>query len=819
MNEQNSDNFMIKLATFIVDKRNIIYMCFAIALIYCLISIPKVKVNSDITSYLPADTETRQSLDIMDKEFTTYGTAKVMVANITYENGEALQKQIEKIDGIKGVEYDNTEEHYKDASALFKVDFNDEGDSDESEAALNNLRELLSPYDTYISTAVAQEAEDAKALDKQMTQILLLAAVVILLVLLFTSQTYAEVIVYVTVFGTAALLNMGTNYWMGEISSITKSVAVVLQLALAIDYAIILAHRFDEEKAVYGEDTRRAIIVALSKAIVEISSSSLTTISGLITLALMQLKIGFDMGIVLSKGIVFSMVTVFFLMPGLLYQLNSFIEKTRHRSFVPSIEKFGKLVVSTRYVVPFVFLAVIIFGAYFSGKSQYAYDTETIEATMQTEKTIAKNKINDTFGITNQMAVIVPKGDYVKEGKILDEISKLDNVSDALGLANVEVEQNGKKHILTEKLTPREVSEFMDIDYDTVCLLYQAYGLVNEEYGAFFRDIDECKIALIDLVEFIKEEMDKEVIDLEDKTDDFNDTYNDLQEAKKQLEGEEYSRMVFEYKGAVESEESYTLLKQMKEIAGKYYDKVLVASNTTSSYDLSSSFASDNNKISLLTIIFVFVILVFTFRSFGIPALLVTTIQGSIWINFAISYLQGVSIYFLAYLVVSSIQMGATIDYAIVMTNRYEALKAEYPDRKVAAVQAINSSFPTIFTSGSILTMAGFLVGFISTDPTISCLGKVLGKGTLISIILVMLVLPQILIMCDKFIEKTYFKTQTKKTAKKREGTILVNGRVSGYVEGHIEGIVRGVIKGKVDAKMESDNNEGEEDEEENQDE
>lgn len=143
MNEQNSDNFMIKLATFIVDKRNIVYMCFAIALIYCLISIPKVKVNSDITSYLPDDTETRQSLDIMDKEFTTYGTAKVMVANITYENGEALQKQIEKIDGIKGVEYDNTEEHYKDASALFKVDFNDEGDSDESEAALNNLLSLI----------------------------------------------------------------------------------------------------------------------------------------------------------------------------------------------------------------------------------------------------------------------------------------------------------------------------------------------------------------------------------------------------------------------------------------------------------------------------------------------------------------------------------------------------------------------------------------------------------------------------------------------------------------------------------------------------
>ena len=755
---KRENNIMMSIASFIVDKRVIIYIFFAIAIVYSIMSVSKVNVINDITSYLPSNTETRQGLDIMEEEFTTYGTADVMVTNITYENGEHIADMIKKIDNIKDVEFKNDEQHYKNSAALLNVTFADDGSTKESEVALNNIKELLSEYDTYISTEVASEAQEAEELNSQMKVILTVAAFIIGLVLLFTSQTYMEIIIFALVFIVAAILNMGTNYWFGDISFITKSVAVVLQLALAIDYAIILSHRFSEEKENYPDDAHKAIVTALSKAIIEISSSSLTTISGLVALTLMQLKVGLDMGRVLSKGIVFSLVTVFFLMPGLLYQLNSLIDRTRHKSFVPSIELFGKLVVKTRYVIPVIFIGVVVTGAVLSSRAEYAYDIDSVRANIQTEKSIAKDKINNNFGVSSQMAVIVPKGDYESEKNILDEVGKLERVTDSLGLANVSIEQNGYEHTLTDRLTPREVSEFLDIDYDTICLMYKVYGLKNEEYGAFFNDIDKCKLTLIDIVEFVREEMDKEVINLDSEmTNDFDEVYDDLEDAKKQLEGETYSRLVFEYSGNVEGDESYEFLDDVRNIAKQYYEEPIVVSNTTSSYDMYTSFKNDNTKISMLTILFVFMILLFTFKSFGIPLLLVFTIQGSIWINFSFPVIANDKMYFLSYLVVSSIQMGATIDYAIVMTNRYEALKQSM-DHKKAVVSAINESFPTIFTSGSILMMAGMLIGYISTDAIISSLGICLCRGTLISIILVMLVLPQILLLCDKFIDKTYFE-------------------------------------------------------------
>lgn len=755
---KKKDGFMIKLSTLIVDKRNFIYIFFAFFLAFAFLGMSKMNVINDITQYLPDTTETRQGLNIMDEEFMTYGTAKVMISNITYENGEALAEQIKRIDNIKDVEYENDDEHYKNSAALLEVTFADDGETEDSIEAKENIKKLLSEYDMYMSTDIGAEEEDAAELDKQMVKILSLAAVIICLVLLFTSQTYAEIIVYIIVFVVAAILNTGTNYLFGDISFITKSVAVVLQLALAIDYAIILAHRFAEEKENYPGDARQAIIVALSKAIVEISSSSLTTISGLVALTLMKLRIGMDLGRILSKGIVFSLITVFLLMPGLLLQMNGFIERTKHKNFVPSIVLWGRFVVKTRYVVPVIFLVIAAAGVVINNKIQFAFDTDSVRATIQTEKSIARDKINDNFGISSQMAVVIPKGDHDSEAAILERVGQLDRVTDAKGLANVSIEQNGYEHTLTEKLTPREISEFVDMDYDTICLLYQVYGLKNEEYGAFFNNIDDCKLTLIDMIHFVKEEMDKEVINFDrETTDDFNEIYDDLIDAEKQLEGENYARLVFEYKGEVEGQESYDFLEQVREIAEEYYDDPIISSKTTASYDLYSSFGEDNKRISLLTIVFVFMILVFTFSSFGLPVLLVMTIQGSIWINFSFPVIQNVKMYFLSYLVVSSIQMGATIDYAIVIANRYESLKKVMGSKK-AAIKAVDDAFPTIITSGSILSMAGLLIGFMSTDAIISSLGICLGRGTIISMLLVMLVLPQILMLCEKLVDKTYFK-------------------------------------------------------------
>lgn len=798
MKEKDSENFMWKVARFIVDKRKAIYLVFIAAVIYSSLSVNKVKVNDDITSYLPEDTETRQGLTIMKDEFVTYATAEVMVTNITYDQGKELSEDLVKLDGIKNIDYDNTKDHYTQSSALLSVTFEGEADDAISLTGMKHLNEALKGYDSYISSEVGRD--DSAALQADMNVILVLAAIVIVIVLLFTSKTYLEVPVFIIVFGVAAILNMGTNYWFGEISFITNSIAIVLQLALAIDYAIILCHRYMEEHEVM--ETREALITALSKAIPEISSSSLTTISGLVALMLMQLKIGFDMGIVLSKGIVFSLLTVFLLMPGLIMLFSKGIDRTHHTNFVPKITIWGKAVVKTRYVLPVIFLGILVFAIYFSNRCPYIFDVSSIKANKQTESVRIQKKIENVFGRTNTLAVLVPKGNYEKEGKLLEQIGGKEKITSSLGLSNVEIND---EYMLTDKLTPRKFSELTDVDIELVRLLYQAYGLDQKQYGAVFHDTDTYEVPIISIFMFLYDQVDAGYLKLDDDLmEKITDLHETLSDAKLQLEGENYSRLVFNVDSDVESEETFELLQEIRKDVKKYYKKGLIVGNSTSAYDLFSSFQDDNMKIGVLTVLFVMIILLFTFKSSGLPVLLVLTIQGSIWINFSFPYLSGGNMYFLSYLIVSAIQMGATIDYAIVITNRYMELKCEM-NRKEAVVETLNQSFPTILTSGMILTVAGFLIGGIASDPTIASIGTVLGRGSLISIILVMTVLPQILLLGDKLIEKTALTLNRDKMLKLPNATIRVNGRIHGRVSGLINAEVKGIIHGDVSALIDGD--------------
>ena len=262
--------------------------------------------------------------------------------------------------------------------------------------------------------------------------------------------------------------------------------------------------------------------------------------------------------------------------------------------------------------------------------------------------------------------------------------------------------------------------------------------------------------------------------------------------------------MVFIADTPEESEETFALLDQMREIAAHYYgDQVILVGNSTNARDLENSFSSDNLKISVLTALFVMIILLFTFKSAGLPILLVLTIQGSIWINFSFPFLTNTNLFFLSYLVVSSIQMGATIDYAIVITNRYMELKSMM-DRRDAVVETLNQSFPTILTSGSIMTVAGFLIGNISTNPAISSLGLALGRGTLTSIILVMTVLPQLLLLGDTLIERTAITLNIDHKQRFSGGIMRVDGHIRGHVSGYVDGEIRGIIRGDINAQIES---------------
>ncbi|MCI8606573.1 MAG: MMPL family transporter [Hungatella sp.] len=752
---------MMKLARFIVNKRKAFIALFILVCVYSVICLPKVGVVNDLTEYLPESTETRQGLDIMNEEFTTFGSAKVLVSNITYDRALALAGEIEEIKGISAVSfydeedsaYDDDEigDYYRDASALYTLTFEEEEDTELSQAAMVQVREKLTGYPSYVYTTV--DKDDAASLKADMKVIVVIVVLIILVVLLFTSKTYMEIVIFLTVFGVAALINMGTNYWFGEISFVTNAVGAVLQLALAIDYAIILFHRFMEEHE--DKETIEAITVALSKAIPEISSSSLTTVSGMIALMFMQFGIGMDLGSVLTKAIIISLLTVFLLMPALIVMFSKAIDRTVHQNFVPTINFWGKIVVKLRFIGIPVFLVIVAGASVFSGKCPYIYDINSIESSKKNEFLASKERIEETFEVTNTMAIVIPKGDYEKEGRILKRLEAMDEVDTALGLANVEVSDDGK-YILVDKLGPRDFSEVAGVDLDLVRVLYQFYAFDREQYSAFMKNLDDYRVSIIDMIDFIYQQKEKGGIEFnEEMSDEIDDLHKAVCDAREQLEGESYDRLVFTLRGAVEGAETFATIDRIRDIALEYYDEVYVVGDATSNCDLSTSFERDNVIISVLTALFVGIILLFTFQSAGLPFLLVLTIQGSIWINFSMPYLTSSTMYFLSYLVVSSIQMGATIDYAIVITSRYLDLRKGMPDRKKAVVQSLNEAFPTIITSGTILTSAGFVIGYLTNNAVIASLGKVLGRGTLISIILVMTVLPQLLLVGDKLIDKT----------------------------------------------------------------
>ena len=799
MQEKRTESPMTKIARFIVDKRKAFYLIFIAAFLFCAASVNKVQINNDITSYLPAQTETRRGLTIMEEEFVTLGSANVMVSNVTYQTALELSEKLEAISGVSEVVFDDTQEHYKQSSALFTISFDAEETDPVTIEAMDEVLQALDGYDVYASTQIGRD--ESATLQQEMTVILLIAAVVIVVVLLFTSKSYMEVPVYLIVFVVAAVLNMGTNFLFGTISFITNSIAVVLQLALAIDYAIIFCHRYMEERD-NGLDPREADISALSKAIVEISSSSLTTISGMVALMLMQLRIGFDMGIVLSKGIICSMLCVFLLMPGLLMLFGGPIDRTRHRSLVPKINFWGKVIVRLRYVMPPVFLVIVAAAAILSARCDYVFDANDTDFDNKPDWRIADEKVADTFGSKNTIAVLVPRGDYEKEQHILERVALLPQVTEATGLANIEVEDGW---MLTDELNPRQFSELAGVDIELARLLYQAYGLSVEEYGAIFQDPDDYSVPLIDVFEFLLEQKDKGVVNLTgEQADKVDDLQEQLDVGLEQLRGEHWSRLVFVADVPTEGDDTYALLDQIRAIAQTYYgDDVILVGNSTNAFDLANSFASDNLKISILTALFVMVILLFTFKSAGLPILLVLTIQGSIWINFSVPVLTDTNLFFLSYLVVSSIQMGATIDYAIVITNRYLELKGSM-ERKQAAVEALSQSFPTILTSGTIMAVAGFLIGGISTDATIGSVGQTLGRGTVTSIILVMTVLPQFLMLGDALIERTAITLNRDRKQRFNQGTMRLDGHIRGHVSGFVDGEFKGVLHGSVDALIES---------------
>ncbi|MBP3825989.1 MAG: MMPL family transporter [Butyrivibrio sp.] len=813
-NEKAGNSFMLKICAFIVDKRNLFFLIYAILGIFAFVASNWVGVENDLAFYLPGTTETRQGLDLMEEQFTTYGTVKVMVANISYEQALKIQEDVEDIEGVFSADVDDSKDHYNNGSALFNITFDYDEDDEQCLTSLDAVKEYFEPYDTYLSTELGDV--HSALIEKEMSVITVLVVFVVLAVLLFTSEAYAEIPVLLITFGSAALVQMGTNFFLGTISFVSDSVTIVLQLALSVDYAIIYLNRYKEELS-KGLPYREATVIALTKSIPEITGSSLTTIGGLVAMLFMQFGIGVDLGIVLIKAIILSLMSVFLLMPGLIMVFAKLMEKTKHRNFVPPIPFVGKFAYASRYIITPLFVVIIIIANFVSAKTPYVYGYTKIHPPLTNEVQEAQNLQDENFPTNPMVALVFPSVDYETEKKLIDDLLTYDEVSSITGLANTEAIGG---YTLTDRLSPRQFSELLDVDYEIAELVYAAYAVNDKDYAKAVNGLAYYKVPLIDMFMFVYQEVKEGYVTLDDELMQKLEDANTMMEfAKKQLQGPDYSRILVYMNLPEESEESFAFIEKLHKITEKYYDedKIYVVGNTVSQRDLQKCNDRDSKVTSIISILAVLVVLLFTFKSAGMPVLLIAVIQGCIWINFSFPAIQHENLFFLGYLIVSSIQMGANIDYAIVIAGRYTELR-EKMGKRDAIIDTMNLSFPTIITSGTMMAVAGILIGKMTSDAVIYGIGKCLGRGTIISIIVTMFVLPQILLVGDKVIELTAFVMNMPLQTRQVAGAMRIDGIVRGHIDGTINGVVHAVVKGNVSAYIENsdvtmlDENSGNED-------
>ena len=794
---EKQNSFMLKLATFIVDKRSLIFLIVIIGIIFSAVAVNWVSVENDLTAYLPADSSTKIGLDVMEREFITYGTASFMVGNISYDEAEALFEEIKQVEGVQMVDFNNTTEHYNQASALFSVTFDYEQTDERCVDSLNTIQEMLSDYDTFVSTTVIDTM--AETIKKEVNMITAFVAVIVVGVLAFTTDTYADVAVVGLTFVVAAILNMGCNFLLGKISFVSDSVTTILQLALALDYAVIYSNRFKEEHVTH--ERREAVIISLSKAIPEIGASSLTTVGGLIAMMFMQFKLGPDMAICLIKAIIFSLLSVFLVMPGFLMLFGNLMDKTKHKTFVPKIPFVGRFAWATRFLIPPVFVVLVVAAFSLSNRCPYVYGYDTLTTPRQNEDQIAQEMISNTFSSRTMLAVVVPGRDYSEEKSLVDELMDFPQVDSVTAIAGIDA-MGGYK--LADKLSPREFADLLKLEYETAELLYSVYAIQDGSYDKLVSGISKYRIPLIDVLLYVGDKVDEGYINLEgEQADTLADARTQMLVGKRQLEGENYDRMLVYLTLPESGDETFQFTDTIRQVAQRHYPKgdVYVVGNSTNQYEFKKSFEIDNIVVSVVSILIVLVVLLFTFNSAGMPVLLIAVIQGAIWMNFGYPTLVHEDVFFMTQLVVSSIQMGANIDYAIVIANRYSD-NIKTMERKDAIIEAMNFAFPTILTSGTILAVSGLLISIITTDCTINGIGEAIGRGTMISIVLVMFVLPQILLLGGKIIEKTSFAMPKVNREHKTSAPILVDGRISGHINGTVSGFFRGTIDGDTDLRL-----------------
>lgn len=758
-----------KIPEGIVKLKWVFLVLFVALSIFGAVMIPHTKINYDLTGYLPAHCDSSTALELLKKEFDDKGMAYVMVKDVTPEKAGEIKTRLEKVEGVATVTYVESM-NYKNNSALYTVTLKDYDSTAGAFDAVKDVIDALSDEKAYLSGQSAFSYYTKLETEQSIMKLGIAIIIIILLVMLFTSKTYFELIVLILVFGAAMAINMGTNFlFVNGISYIANLVALVLQLALSLDYSIILLHRYMEERD-NGEDAKTATVTALTKGLPEILSSSLTTVAGLAALMLMTLSIGAEIGLSLAKGIVISMATVIFFMPALLVIFDKPIQKTRHKSFVPNVTKPARAIVKARKVIVPAFLLIAILAGVAQGFNKYSFNYNSGSLIVAPKKVIEETG----FGTLNSLVVVVPKGDAEKERQLVKYVESFDLIdkSQTTALATINVysfidPNTTEKLYLTDEVSKKDIGNLIDkIPSDAGVNPLLIKPIIESWFDDYVKNYlpegtkpSKAKVRLIDLLDFaVREKFDEisRFIGGDPEKLAYLEQVKQISFAKANLESENYSRITFNINGGVEDDDVFELVKTLKSGVSDFYEERYITGESVVCYEMSEYFMKDNLMVCLFTDLFILVILLITFRNISLPIILILAIQGGIFINFAIPFLSKTSISFIGYLIISAIQMGATIDYAIVLTNRYRGIRKDFTDRYDAMAAATNAVFPTILTSGVILTATGFVMSMLSSG-VVAQLGLLLGVGTLTSIIIVLFVLPSLLLVTEKVVDKTDF--------------------------------------------------------------
>ena len=758
-----------KIPAGIVKLKWVFLVLFVALSIFGAVMIPHTKINYDLTGYLPANCDSSTALELLKKEFDDKGMAYVMVKDVTPEKAGEIKTRLEKVEGVATVTYVESM-NYKNNSALYTVTLKDYDSTAGAFDAVKGVIDALSDEKAYLSGQSAFSYYTKLETEQSIMKLGIAIVVIILLVMLFTSKTYFELIVLILVFGAAMAINMGTNFlFVNGISYIANLVALVLQLALSLDYSIILLHRYMEERD-NGEDAKTATVTALTKGLPEILSSSLTTVAGLAALMLMTLSIGAEIGLSLAKGIVVSMATVIFFMPALLVIFDKPIQKTRHKSFVPNVTKPARAIVKARKVIVPAFLLIAILAGVAQGFNKYSFNYNSGSLIVAPKKVIEETG----FGTLNSLVVVVPKGDAEKERQLVKYVESFDLIdkSQTTALATINVysfidADSSETLYLTNEVSRKDIGDLIDkIPSDAGVNPLIIKPIIEGWFDDYVKKYlpegtkpSKAKVRLIDFLDFaVREKFDaiSRFIGGDPEKLAYLEQVKQISFAKANLESENYSRITFNINGGVEDDDVFELVKTLKSGVSDFYEERYITGESVVCYEMSEYFMKDNLMVCLFTDLFILVILLITFRNISLPIILILAIQGGIFINFAIPFLSKTSISFIGYLIISAIQMGATIDYAIVLTNRYRGIRKDFTDRYDAMAAATNAVFPTILTSGVILTATGFVMSMLSSG-VVAQLGLLLGVGTLTSIIIVLFVLPSLLLVTEKVVDKTDF--------------------------------------------------------------